>query len=513
MDCKGLTEEHCVPPCKYVNGEKRKYCMTSKIKAMRKSVKKPKSLEAKDCKGLSRENCLEPECKYINGEKRKYCMNSKKQAKTLKIPLNLEKAKNKIGNFMLKKRHNITSHFLTKVCNDSGVCIAFGKETEKIKNFFDHFVFNYKQSMKELSKGANGIVYEIEYERLNYKAYTIMKTAQKRSSDNLIYEYLVGMLFINKFYKKFPCFLETYNWCLMPTIPNPPFFSTSLDLKLLIKTSCKIPTDVGIQVEYLKSPKTIKSVLHTSLPFWSNDLLQVLFQVYFPLAILGDTFTHYDLHYNNVLLYVPVADHYIQYHYHGTETITFKTQYITKIIDYGRCHFKIDGINSLLIREEVCITPDCNKKTVCGNEIGYGFLKRANDKDLNHINSSVSNTSHDLRLLYYVSQFYTNVSASLHSVYDTFSKQKNGRNTVDTFFENIIYSGPKKGGHVYGTKQIKTKGYPKKCNNINDAVLFLINICSSPGFKIHNDTCYNDPSKKLGDLLIYSDGRNMEFRT
>jgi hypothetical protein len=187
MNCKGLSQENCVPPCKYVNGEKRKYCMTSRKKPSVKapsvkaasvktpsvkaasvkapsvkapSVKTPSVKAAsvkRDCKGLDRENCLEPDCKYVNGEKRKYCMNSKKKAvkvvkavKTVKAarepvreparvePFNsLEKARNKIGKFMLKKRDNITSHSLTSVCNDSGVCIAFGKETDKIKKFFN----------------------------------------------------------------------------------------------------------------------------------------------------------------------------------------------------------------------------------------------------------------------------------------------------------------------------------------------------------------------------------------
>ena len=538
MNCKGLAQENCVPPCKYVNGAKRKYCMTSRKKTSVKapSVKTP-SVKApsvktpsvktpsvkRDCKGLDRENCLEPDCKYVNGAKRKYCMNSKKKAvkavkaaKTVKAarepervePFNsLEKARNKIGRFMLKKRDNITSHFLTSVCNDSGVCIAFGKETDKIKKFFNNFDFEYKKSVKELSKGANGIVYEVEYERLKYIAFTIIKTAQKKTSDNLVYEYLVGMLFINKYYKKFPCFLETYNWCLLPKTPQPVFFNT-VDVNAMIDLSCKNPTDVGIQIEYLKSPKTIKSVLD-SLPFWRNDILQVLFQIYFPLVCLRTNFTHYDLHYNNVLLHAPIKDHYISFHYHGQKTFSFKSQYITKIIDYGRCFFKTD-ISSLDIREQVCKTPKCNKKTVCGSNLGYGFLKRPGDKGSSFINSSISNISHDLRLLYYVSQSYANKSNDLLPLYDTFSKLNN-KNTVDTFFKNIIYTGPKNGSHIYGTKENKIRGFPSRTNNITDAWLFLGEICSSPGFKLHNDSCYDDPLKKIGDLHVYSDGRNMEF--
>jgi len=536
MNCKGLTQENCVPPCKYVNGEKRKYCMTSRKKASARvasarvasvksarvasaSVKSASVKSAKECRGLSRENCLEPECKYVNGEKRKYCMNSKKKAiakakkasvkasaKTKKVEKpNSEKsnsaksAKNKIAMFMLKKRHNITSHFLSSVCSDSGVCIAFGKESDKIKSFFNNFDFKFKKKMTELSKGANGIVYEVEYERLNYKAYTIIKTAQKKSSDNLIYEYFVGMFYINTFYKKFSCFLETYNWCLNPTHPT---FFNSVDDKL-IETSCSTPTNIGIQVEYLKSPKTIKSALG-QMNFWANDVLQVLFQIYFPLVCLGNTFTHYDLHYNNVLLYLPVSGHYIYYHYHGKETISFKSQYIAKIIDYGRCYFKTATTNSFDIRKKVCATPECNKTIRCGGDLGYGFLKEPQAKlSESYINSSISNISHDLRLLFYVAQSYKKNEKSIKPLFDD--------TMVHTFLKNIVYGKKNAVGHVYGTKEVKTKGYPKKTNNITDALLFLSNICSTPHFKKHNDEYYDDPSKKLGDLHIYSDGRNMNF--
>ena len=82
---------------------------------------------------------------------------------------------------------------------------------------------------------------------------------------------------------------------------------------------------------------------------------------------------------------------------------------------------------------------------------------------------------------------------------------------VHTFLKNIVYGKKNSVGHVYGTKEVKAKGYPKRANNIKDALLFLTNICSTPHFKKHNDECYDDPLKKLGDLHIYSDGRNMNF--
>jgi len=490
MNCKGLSQENCLPPCGFVNGEKRKYCRI-----------KTRKID-KNCKGLSQENCIPP-CSYINGKIRKYCKTANvKTVKTVKIVKSSTSARKKIGNFILKNRDNITSHFLTSVCSDSGVCIAFGKESEKIKTFFDNFVFHYKKNQRELSKGANGIVYEIEYERLKYKAYTIIKTAQKKTSDNLIYEYLVGMLYINKYYKKFPCFLETYNWCIKPNNPNK--FYTTTDIKELVSISCVKPTEIGIQIEYLKNANTLKSML-TSSDFWEFDILPVLFQIYFPLCCLGDTFTHYDLHYNNVLLFTPVKDHYIHYHYHGDKTTSFKSRYITKIIDYGRCYFKTDK-SSLDIRKEVCLDPLCNASGKCGRNLGYGFLMEPHEVRSSHINSSIPNISHDLRLLYLISGQYKKMGI-LKPLYRTFTNQTNV-NITDVFFKSIIYGD--KTGPTYGTKENKIGGFPVITNNINDALLFLLNICSTDGFIKSNNDFYN-PLKKIGDLHIYKDGRNMEF--
>lgn len=488
MICKGLLRENCVPPCSYVNGEKRKYCRSRKVSA-------PKG----ECKGLAQENCFPP-CSYVN-KTRKYC---KKSTKGIKRSKKKAEEARKIGNFMMRKRDKNTSLFLKTVCSDSGVCIAFGKETEKIKKFFDNFVFNYKKSQRRISEGANGVIYEIKYEKLDYKAYTIIKIAKKKA-DNLIYEYLVGMLFINTCYKKFPCFLETYNWCVNPTTSRPTF-STSVDIKKIINTSCKNPTDIGIQLEYLKNAVTIKSMLN-DVDFWKNDILPVLFQIYFPLCCLDDTFTHYDLHTNNVLLFTPMKDSYIQYHYHAEKVISFKTRYISKIIDYGRSFFKTPTVSSVNIRDEVCRDASCNVTTLCGKDLGYRFLMDPHmvlPPDSNYINSSISNKSHDLRLLFLISYYYKNIARELNSLYSTFTGRTKV-NITDIFLKKIVF-----GKNRYGTKEMNGSEFPVSTINIHDALLFLTRICSTDGFIKNNDDFY-DPFKKIGDLHIYADGRNMEF--
>ena len=44
-------------------------------------------------------------------------------------------------------------------------------------------------------------------------------------------------------------------------------------------------------------------------------MLQILLQVYIPLGLLKKSFTHYDLHYNNVLIYTLPNNQYVTLKY------------------------------------------------------------------------------------------------------------------------------------------------------------------------------------------------------
>jgi len=116
-----------------------------------------------------------------------------------------------IGNFMKKTENKRRSMFLQAICSDSGVCIAFGKERQKIFDFFDGFTkFNYLKNIKAIGAvSENGFIKELEYEREGYKAHAILKSSREKMSDNLMYEYFVGII-INEFAKRIPCFIETY---------------------------------------------------------------------------------------------------------------------------------------------------------------------------------------------------------------------------------------------------------------------------------------------------------------
>ena len=549
--CHKVDESMCLPPdCKYINGPKLKYCRkVSAVKTKKTtSVKTQKQSSVRTtvrCKKLSQADCLPPDCKYVNGLKLKYCKNAttlKRQTKVktpslkMKTPTpppkkdNTKMAAQKIQAFIHKKRGNITAFFLNSVCQDSGTCFAFGKESTKIKLFFDNFSnFKYAVSHKQISSGGNGDVHEIEYDRLNYKSFAILKIAKNTSSDNLFYEYLTG-LFINSMYKKTPSLLETYGLynllnSSLGDLSKLSFVNTNSqqEIESAVSLACLQPTKLCNLIEHIKGSFTLYKML-IKPNFAKYDLIYALFQVYFTLNMMKDLFTHYDLHASNVLVYIPVPDKYIQYHYHFTTgTVSFKSPYIVKIIDYGRSYFNntSQNIDSESIRKLICQQPDCNiPPSKCGKGSGFKWLNAISSKAYSYLNSSVINRSYDLRLLITLIEYL-----KIHAIHPTIIgvtqtiKKNNNLDTNTNKNINILFGRANINYEIKnGTPQLLTSGLPKKIHNVMDAFALLKTICMNQSFINQNNTCYymggvRHGFKKIGDLHIYDDNSNkdMEF--
>jgi len=206
-----------------------------------------------------------------------------------------------------------------------------------------------------------------------------------------------------------------------------------------------------------------------------------------PLSILGNSFTHYDLHHENVNLYEPEKDSYIHFHYHmdGGQEYSFKSKYIAKIIDYGRSYFKDEetGVDSKKIYTDLCKEPKC--KPECGINKGFSWLADSPVPSSSYwIISQKRNKSHDLRLL-------NEVKIGIKA------------NTTDQYLSNGLKSVLQilKYDKHYGTPEM-TQGFPNAIQNVNDAALALGNIISyQPTIDINEDV-YRGKTK-LGDLHIY----------
>lgn len=453
----------------------------------------------------------------------------------------------KINRFITKKHPIFISKNLQEICSDSNVCIAFGTQANQIRTFFDDFN-NFKllsNSVKRIGKtSANGFVNELTYLRYGYVANTVLKSSVSRSADNLLYEALVGF-FLNKMSVHFPSFLETYG---LYKYKDEDVYNTLKDntqtesillnrgLKRIatnsqdinnsiIRSACFIPKSMSVMIQYLKGVKTLKDYiieiigrrLYVDSDFVENDLLYVFFQVYMTLSTLSKVFTHYDLHMENVLIYQPVEGSYIEYHYHidGKEVI-FKSSYIAKIIDYGRCYFNDkQNDNKHINNSKNVLTTLCNQCFKCGTLSGFRWLNKTLDPESYYISSQNPNASHDLRLLYELKRL---------------DMQTGGQIILDRNLRDIIYktkygvgvSDNSNSGKRFGTKQPtllrtaiqKTKkalSMNLKINTVRDAFSKILELLNTPDYIERNNLFY-DKKTKLGELHIYGLEKPMEWK-
>jgi len=521
--CKGFPVSTCdgAPRCSYINGKTYKYCRLSYKYKMGKYPKCNVTRRIK--KADARVHAKTRIAEFIRNKTRRTKKSKSSSKKTVQT---------RLARFIYKNKDNIRTNYLKFVCADSGVCMAFGTDRRKILNFFGGFNrFDYVVAPIKMigNPSENGFIRELRYEKSGYRANAILKSAKNYAADNLAYEYIVGQ-FINEQCKSFPCFIETYgmyyyknasNWTKFlnkdDNLTESNILNTSLDFERNIYNyakMCQKSKYAAILIEHLSGVKSLGDLMKkTSMNYNSkmniilDELVYLLYQVYMPLSQLYDVFTHYDLHLDNVLIYEPIKGKYIEYHYHlpdGT-LVSFKSPYIAKIIDYGRSFYEYytasSKPNSTEIYSNLCKEYKCSTKhTNCGSEFGFGWMSPTLSKDNYFISSTLSNPSHDLRLLYVLYNDHIKKAINMpKNIMDMFKKVQYGIGIRNSKYK------------IYGTKENMTKGYPRKINNVTDAEMAIRDVIMSPDIRLKNDRKYGDPTKKIGEMHIYSDGRPMVF--
>lgn len=532
--CRKRPKPECEPPeCYYTNGNKYKYCRLAFTRKMNKDcvseLKKPldRQVESINVQPVpNRSLSLSPKYEEY-GTPRSFTRShspvmdlrpSKKDIAVFRDKYVKRRATRKIGHFFRKTDPRVRSKFLQSVCSDAGVCIAFGTNASAIRKHFDDFNnFNLLSKPAERigSVSSNGFVKELTYVNRGYVANAVLKSSADFNADNLLYEALVGF-FLNKMSRMYPTFIETYglyqynidglayNACKKDKLTDPMVLSVGLTriaqstkdiTNQKVKGSCLSPISMAVLIQHLKSAKTMREMCETQT-FVTKDLLYVLYQIYMTLSSMSDVFTHYDLHQDNVLVYEPVAGSHIEYHYHledGTETM-FRSKYIAKIIDYGRCYY--NDIDSVSIASESksfydnLVCKECKPR--CGSGRGYEWLdyKPRRIKRDSYICSQKSNVSHDLRFLYSIGNKVKGMDLGLR-----------------TLIGRVVYGqGVAKGKGMYGTEPRPYSGLPLKINNIHDAFAALKDLVGQSREEIGNMVNYK-LSKKLGELHIYGDKR------
>lgn len=491
---------------------------------------------------MPKELCTHDECKYIDGTRYQYCRLSPKykmdeqciahakekrqkeptkkrrlNAKVAALALKKHRATQKINRFMRKvDPHKRRARFLSSICSDAGVCMAFGKETETIRKHFGGFV-DFKHIHGPVKRigipSHSGFVNELTYERNGYFANSILKSSASESADNLLFEYFVGQ-YINKQCRIFPCFVETYGWFVYKTRDNwkhmkdnrivennvvkdslqvPPADFDSLKSMEIACTHSKYLT---ILIQHIKDAKSLDAMSKQTL-FVKQDIVNILYQIYMPLATLANTFNHYDLHLDNVLVYEPVKGKYIQYRYVFTDgdVVEFKSSYIAKLIDYGRSFFVDDASvtgSSKSIYDAICKIKQCNPK--CGEDYGFGNVAPEEyPGSFYYISSSKRNMSHDLRLLDELKK-----NAGIKAI----------NPALHDMLEKVVYGFGLTEHKHYGTIEQEQSSMPEKIVNVVDAHEALKTMILANGFQ--NDADY-ESMESLGTMNIYQSGRGMEF--
>jgi hypothetical protein len=341
--------------------------------------------------------------------------NSPKIRKTLKIHQSFE-----------KKIYDIDDRlatYLRKMCPDAGDCLGFGRELDKLYKLFDGYSFKHILfPIHILASGANGFVNHLVYVKNGYVSYAILKNTKKPQSDNLMYEAFVGLNYINKQTRYFPCFLETYaalkhlDYSVYMNIGQESTVDSVSDLskqfknvskelmiqkngrQLDVRFACEMPVLNALLIEFIPRPISLLKYISK----WVNsswiihyELPVILFQIYAVLTAIQHEFTHYDLHYENVVLYeIPDGKHIMMnYHDESGDVVSFPSRFIAKILDYGRsyCPFVDDYYKS------VCY--HCNKPAghPCGHDEGHRWFLNGNEQSY-YIGVLDTNISHDLRL-------------------------------------------------------------------------------------------------------------------
>ena len=430
------------------------------------------------CRGLKRSECGKP-CTVVNEQ---YC----RLSSTLKmVPPDCRVVKRKLSSLKSSKKSSSkmkrTRTFLKDTfCDESGLCRG---KSLPLSDYFKMVEFTYAKTLKT---SPNHV---IEYERDRRFAYATLHHSEPNT--NVAYEYVAGK-FLNELSKKTPSLLETYGLFMYPDKKQRSLIQKDTRVSLASSLSPIYPEKYAMVcgnrellcalVHHIPSAKPLSQFIKNP-HFFIHDALYVFYQVYFTLSMLRKVFTHYDLHCENVLLYQPLSQGYIEYHYHlPKEVVRFNSFYLVKLQNYGKCFFKGSKQYIHSLRQE----SRCNPL----EEHGFDYMVPGSEKHFIH--GLRKNESHDLLLL---------------KDYERLTSMKRHTNKyIQSFvqvFEDVVYASRE------GTPEdmsMSTSGIHK----VSDVEKRLRSLIQDPVRQRLNQLSYKK-YQKIGELHVYTNGKELEF--
>jgi hypothetical protein len=305
---------------------------------------------------------------------------------------------------------------------------------------------------KPLSQGENGTTYLVTFLAYDVIVPAVLKKSTEIDNDNLMYEYRVG-LYLNPFCSKFPCFVYTYGLYTNLTLPETQEYSAVPDFKqsdieiqnYSMRTACDKTVGVNnlcLLTQYVQKSEPLSKHFEylnqftlaeddTNMSKKTYDLWCILFQIYYTLGELYPEFEHNDLNANNVLVKELNVEIKFTFLSEKSTPVVFKSKYLAKIIDYGRCNYS----NSVMDIKEVCEAPNCSKRVIqkkgeypislCGEKEGFKFINFSVLPDRRQEEIIANNYKPDSFLLNEISLLYPKTFILPANIQATLFKQAN----------------------------------------------------------------------------------------
>lgn len=284
---------------------------------------------------------------------------------------------------------------------------------------------------------------------------------------------------------------------------------------------CKNSLHLALLIQHFGVFYTLDDILDATKWNGGYELPTLMYQLYFVLAQLGDRYTHYDLHPQNVCVYMPypaeeddqgnVLFYHIEMHYHTASgaVISFPSRFIVKIIDYGRNYVKMaggGGVSTAEYIDAVCNTAACAPD--CGYDYGFSIVA-------GNVSPNPSTTATE----YFITPTVPNVSHDLLPL-NFYKKQ------LQAFYPNVQIDYIGKANPHFGTQEKRTNTFDPASakpmvSNVFDANAMLEYLLllqtNEKGKQKQNVVSQirsiytNNNSKKMADLHVYADGRPYTF--
>lgn len=413
---------------------------------------------------------------------------------------------------VVRKHRKLEISYLKSMCGDVGICLSLNNNYNKIMKMFNNFTdFQYLVgSPREISSGANGSIRISKFvktvDNVSFYSYVTLKVPKSIVSDNLAYEYFVGHLFVNYFCKYFPVFVQTYglyriNKDIRMRFNHPAIATVNILKKRLeegmtlidplnneadLMSVCSSSNFLCLSGQFYNNYTTFRSYVETKTDKDYSDVPFILFQLYYTLHHVRMFFTHYDLHYENIGLVKLPDGYHVDYEYNVVyngqpAVINFKSKYIVKIIDYGRCYFTSQTPPYHTSKELI-------KNIIQKNNLCFNKLEFTNT----NIDSRVKNESSDLRFL--------------HMIHNTLSQIFKNYPILKNTISKMLFKGP------YSTPENLTHLGDGIIRNVTDAYTYLADylITNTDNSNGLNDASYVG-SNSLGTLKVYDITKAMEF--